>query len=538
MLFIGIITTFTLYSQVPETFIYQAESRDANGHIIKNTTLDVKAIILKGDPALNDDVWESIHTVTTDKYGLFTIEIGVGVDEYGRLITAIDWADGVYSLNIQVFYKGQWTSMGTTKFLSVPYALMAKSAESALSADYEDIVGAPTDLGEFTNFHGYITNSQETDPVFTAWDKSEGIVITESQVSDLVHFTPADEEDPLFNAWDKSTGIVISEDQVSDLVHFTPADEEDPLFTSWDKSTDIVITESQVSDLVHFTTADEEDPLFTAWDKSEGIVITESQVSDLVHFTPADETDPIFGASPANTITGDDITDWNNAFGWGDHAVAGYLSSLEWSNLTGIPAGFADDIDNVDDADPDPLNELQTLAIAGNIITLSDEGGSVELPETVAWPSGDINDLVTYDGSNWVAKHAVIGNTGNQQIDIVQPWLGIYHAIALTGVFPSRNSAEPFIGEIMMVGFSFPPRGWALCDGQILAISQHTALFSLLGTTFGGDGRSTFGLPDLRGRVAIHPGTGPGLTTRNWGQKLGREASPMPIHTHTITYQE
>ena len=91
--------------------------------------------------------------------------------------------------------------------------------------------------------------------------------------------------------------------------------------------------------------------------------------------------------------------------------------------------------------------------------------------------------------------------------------------------------SEPYIGQIMQVGFNFAPRGWSLCDGQILAISSNQALFSLLGTTFGGDGRSTFGLPDLRGRISKHVGSGPGLTPVTWGQKGGAE-------THTLTVQE
>jgi microcystin-dependent protein len=70
---------------------------------------------------------------------------------------------------------------------------------------------------------------------------------------------------------------------------------------------------------------------------------------------------------------------------------------------------------------------------------------------------------------------------------------------------------EPFIGQIIMFGGNFAPRGWAFCDGQLVSITQNTALFSILGTTYGGDGRTTFGLPDLRGRVPLHPGNGPGL---------------------------
>ena len=99
--------------------------------------------------------------------------------------------------------------------------------------------------------------------------------------------------------------------------------------------------------------------------------------------------------------------------------------------------------------------------------------------------------------------------------------------------------SEPFIGEIKMFGGNFAPRGFAKCDGQLLAVSQNNALFSLLGTIYGGDGRTTFGLPDLRGRLPIHQGTGPALTPRAIGQKAGAEevsitAASMPDHTHAV----
>ena len=97
---------------------------------------------------------------------------------------------------------------------------------------------------------------------------------------------------------------------------------------------------------------------------------------------------------------------------------------------------------------------------------------------------------------------------------------------------------EPFIGQIIMFGGNFAPRGWALCDGTLLSISQYQALFSILGTTYGGDGRTTFALPDLRGRVAIHEGTGPGLRNRRLGEKGGVEevtltTTQIPSHNHT-----
>ena len=102
---------------------------------------------------------------------------------------------------------------------------------------------------------------------------------------------------------------------------------------------------------------------------------------------------------------------------------------------------------------------------------------------------------------------------------------------------------EPMIGQINMFGFNFAPRSWALCDGQLLPISSNTALFSLLGTIYGGDGRTTFGLPDLRGRTAIHAGSGPGLTPRTLGQRSGAEQvtleeSQIPSHAHAAPFSD
>ena len=98
--------------------------------------------------------------------------------------------------------------------------------------------------------------------------------------------------------------------------------------------------------------------------------------------------------------------------------------------------------------------------------------------------------------------------------------------------------SEPFVGEIRMFAGNFAPRGWAFCDGQLLAVSQNDALFSLLGTIYGGDGRTTFGLPDLRGRIPLHEGTGPGLSQRRLGSKGGAENDTLTVnqlasHTHT-----
>src|SRR3954466_14781075 len=99
--------------------------------------------------------------------------------------------------------------------------------------------------------------------------------------------------------------------------------------------------------------------------------------------------------------------------------------------------------------------------------------------------------------------------------------------------------ADPFVAEIRIFPFNFAPRGWAFCNGQIMPISQNTALFSLLGTTYGGDGKSTFALPNLQGAVPMHPGQGPGLSLHDLGEQSGADnvtllLSETPIHTHQI----
>lgn len=102
------------------------------------------------------------------------------------------------------------------------------------------------------------------------------------------------------------------------------------------------------------------------------------------------------------------------------------------------------------------------------------------------------------------------------------------------------GGSDPYVGEIIIVPYNFAPRGWALCNGQLLPIQQYTALFSLLGTTYGGNGQTNFAVPDLRDRIPMGFGNGPGLTPRQLGATVGASShtlqpNEMPIHTHTIS---
>ncbi|MBT3200071.1 MAG: hypothetical protein HN350_09160, partial [Phycisphaerales bacterium] len=132
------------------------------------------------------------------------------------------------------------------------------------------------------------------------------------------------------------------------------------------------------------------------------------------------------------------------------------------------------------------------------------------------------------------------GQTGGSQPHTnQQPSLGLNYIIALQGTFPSRSIGDPFIGEVGMFAGNFAPRSWAFCDGQLLPIAQNTALFSILGTTYGGDGRTTFALPNLLNRSVIGAGNGPGLPTYRLGETVGSDtvtltAQQMASHSHTL----
>ena len=129
---------------------------------------------------------------------------------------------------------------------------------------------------------------------------------------------------------------------------------------------------------------------------------------------------------------------------------------------------------------------------------------------------------------------------GSQPHTNFQPYLCVDFIISLFGIFPFADlrrepMADPFVAEIRIFPFNFAPRGWAWCDGQLLPLSQNTALFSLLGTTYGGNGRVNFALPDLQGRAPMHPGQGPGLSLHDLGETGGtrdrhpaRERDPVP----------
>lgn len=135
-------------------------------------------------------------------------------------------------------------------------------------------------------------------------------------------------------------------------------------------------------------------------------------------------------------------------------------------------------------------------------------------------------DLITWDGANWVNMQPATEHF-SFPVDNRQPFLAMNYCIALQGIFPARSDGTPFVSEIELFGFNFAPTGWAFCNGQLLAISSNTALFSLLGTNYGGNGLNNFGLPNLQGRAPIFFGNGPGLSGFSIGQSGGTESNTI-----------
>jgi microcystin-dependent protein len=134
--------------------------------------------------------------------------------------------------------------------------------------------------------------------------------------------------------------------------------------------------------------------------------------------------------------------------------------------------------------------------------------------------------LITWDGTNWVNMAPAVQHF-TFTVDNRQPWLALNYCIAETGIFPSRNDYQPYLSQIQLFPFNFAPLGWAECNGQLLSISSNTALFSLLGTNYGGNGTTNFALPNMQSRVSIGFGEGPGLSNYTQGQTGGSESNTI-----------
>ena len=156
---------------------------------------------------------------------------------------------------------------------------------------------------------------------------------------------------------------------------------------------------------------------------------------------------------------------------------------------------------------------------------------------------GTSGKVLYSNGTNWVAGSTTASSTGSgTSFSILPPYQSINYFIATVGMFPSWAAVDPYLGEIMIYPYANVPADWARCNGALLSISTYSALYALLGTTFGGNGTTTFGIPDLRGRVVLGTGVLNGTgTSYTQGSSGGSETKTLvtgnlPAHTHTITY--
>ena len=476
--------SFLTMAQIPEKMSYQAVVRNAAGELITEQQVGIRISILQGS-ATGSQIYSETQTPVTNTNGLMSIEIG------GIELLNINWADGPFFIKTETDPTGasNYTIMGVSQILSVPYALHAHSADvltgeidetDPVFTAWDKSSGIEITESQIIDLQDYLTD--EVDPIFEAWDRSEGITISENQIHDLQNYLTSINEqsigyledvdlsglsngmvlqfdlelnkwivteleafgfetDPIFMAWDRSTGIVISEGQISDLGNYL-TDETDPLFTLWDKSTGIEITESQISDLQDYLT-EETDPLFSAWDKSTGIVISESQISDLGNYL-INETDPLFTLWDKSTgieITESQISDLQDylteetdpLFSAWDKSTGIVISESQISDLGNYLTDETDPLfiawdKNYNDLTNKP--DLSEVAISGSYNDLIDK------------PQGTIPGEIKYwDGDEW--KTITPGTTGQV--------LTLINGVPSWGPQLGMNDAQsPITGKIWM----------------------------------------------------------------------------------------
>ncbi len=244
--FLALLLSASIYAQAPQSFKYQAIARDGSGQILDNQNISFQISILQGSTT-GTSIYTETFTTTTNQFGLVNLNIGTGIsnDDF----TAINWSSNTFFVQIMMDQAGQsnYQLMGTSQMLSVPYALHAKTAENTFSGDYNDLSNTPdlsnydTDVtddfdGDYNNLTNtpdllnYLTN--ETDPVFDAHAAND---ITSTNItnwnaaynwddhSTVGYLTSYTETDPVFGAWDKSTGISIAESQISNFGNYESA---------------------------------------------------------------------------------------------------------------------------------------------------------------------------------------------------------------------------------------------------------------------------------------------------------------------------
>lgn len=541
----------SVFAQAPEKMSYQAVIRDAGNILVMNHAVGMQISILQGS-ATGTAVYVETQIPTTNDNGLVSIEIGGGSLVSGDFST-IDWSTGPYFIKTETDPAGGaiYSITGTSKLMSVPYALHAKTAFTTITDNVDDADADPTNeliTGavlnglnlEITDVGG--TNTVDLSGLSSLWANNQPDIYFNTGKVGIGIKNPTETLDingnlKVFgNASSGNTGIDLRIGQSSSgkggkiniMAGWAPNSHS---ANHWGGDVDIKAGSGENNSGGDISI---EGGLSSIWTQST----TPTKVSIY-----GGSLDGNYGPSALIKVEGGIQNGSNSANKSGGNILLlpGTAEGTGTSGYVGVgtttPAGILDIAGAYHFPGTDGSNGQVLVTDGSGVLGWASISGTL--------PTGsDENDLMVSDGAgNWVAKNLALGNTGGGlSVNNMQPYLALYYCIALEGIFPSRNAAEPFIAEIMIFGGNFAPRGWAFCDGQLLAISQYQALFSLVGTTYGGDGRTTFGLPDLRGRAPIHVGTGPGLSARQWGVKGGSETNTLdvtqiPAHTHTITYE-
>ena len=363
-----VIVALCTFAQTPQSFNYQAVLRDASGNILANQNIEIQVGILQGS-ASGSAIFSETHSTTTNNFGLVNLTVG---SISSTNFSSIDWTDGPFFIQISV----DGTIMGTSQLLSVPFALHAKTVENDKVEDADADPGNELQVLSISNDTIYLSNGgkvklpPETDPAFTYWDKSTGITITESQISDLNHFTGDDisGNETAFDGWDKN-----ADDD------FTTADETDPVFSS---SLAAAITAADTArwasnnytqnELQNLKLENQQLSISggNTIDLSDAYYIADSSATNELQDIVLNGTQ--LSISKGSTV---DLAPLQDGTGTDNQTISLDGNQLVISNGNRIYLPYIRT-----EGDSNPHNEIQTLSIANDTISLSRKGGQVKLP--------------------------------------------------------------------------------------------------------------------------------------------------------------
>ncbi len=363
-----VIVALCTFAQTPQSFNYQAVLRDASGNILANQNIEIQVGILQGS-ASGSAIFSETHSTTTNNFGLVNLTVG---SISSTNFSSIDWTDGPFFIQISV----DGTIMGTSQLLSVPFALHAKTVENDKVEDADADPANELQVLSISNDTIYLSNGgkvklpPETDPVFTNWDKSSGITISESQISDLKHFTGDDisGNETAFDGWDKN-----ADDD------FTTADETDPVFSS---SLAAAITAADTArwasnnytqnELQNLKLENQQLSISggNTIDLSEAYYIADSSATNELQDISLNGTQ--LSISKGSTV---DLAPLQDGTGTDNQTISLDGNQLVISNGNRIYLPYIRT-----EGDSNPFNEIQTLSIANDTISLSRKGGQVKLP--------------------------------------------------------------------------------------------------------------------------------------------------------------